>query len=116
MYQRSNRPKTVAISPRPSGIHLESSDGYRPKTGSYISHHEPRPPPIREWSDVSGFGRSSGTSRPVTGSSSTLSQGIYVNYVPYSPVVPHGQEQHSYQLNFQDYIAYKLYRYILSKD
>ena len=112
MYHRYNRPKTVAVSPRAAGIHVQSSIARRPKRGSHFSYHEPRPPSITGWGDASGS-RTSSISRPVTDSSSTISQGIYINYEldrqTYCPVVPRVTQQPHY-VNFQEYIAYQLYR------
>ena len=105
MYHRYNRPTTVAVSARSAGIHLQSSVARRPKTESDLSYHEPWPPPITGWGDTSGS-RISSISTPITGSSSAISQGIYVN----CELDKQTYCQQPHYVNVQEFIAHQLYR------
>ena len=116
MYHRNGRPKTVSVSPRPIGFQSSDFVRYKPTPGS----HSNRCPTAINKSRVTGWRRSaggsgtSGSSRPITGSSSTTGQGIYVDYdhryVPVVDDVLHTRES-SRPVNFQEFVAHQLYRY-----
>ena len=118
MSHRCDRPKTVSVSPRPAGIQSEFYVTFRPKTGCHPTpyHHEKVAitAPVIEWSETSGSRRPSGTSRSFTASSSTFSEGIYVNHAisrqKHAAVVPHVQEFKPHFVNFQEFIKHGLCR------